>query len=174
MKFSQQQKIVRYYQVTWSLELNCKKCSWSNLLRNQQLCCMSLYDHSSIMITIEMPDFDCLHRQFQTRLSHLLYRAPPSAGWAATSNPLRCLSPVLPKPNACCRKAGGRSARPAARRAATGYPQWLVHWAAARSTTVLPPQRISGRSMVLPATRPPPTMGPRNTAWFAQFFLPLS
>ena len=45
-------------------------------MRNQHQCCMSssLYDHSSITITIEMPDFDYLHRQFQTRLSHLLCR----------------------------------------------------------------------------------------------------
>ena len=60
-----------------------------------------------------MPVFDCLHRQFQTRLSHLLCQAPPSAGCAVTSNPLRWLSPVLPQPNACCRKAGCHSERPA-------------------------------------------------------------
>ena len=45
---------------------------------------MSLHDHSSITITIEVTDFDCLHRQFQTSLSHLLCRAPPSAGCAAS------------------------------------------------------------------------------------------
>ena len=51
-------KTVRYYQVSY------KKCSWSNWLRNQQRCCMSWYDHSSIGMTIEMSDFDYLHRQF--------------------------------------------------------------------------------------------------------------
>ena len=33
-----------------------------------------LHDHSSVGITVEMPDFD-LHWQFQTRLSYLLHRA---------------------------------------------------------------------------------------------------
>ena len=64
-----------------------------------------------------MRDFVCLQRQFQTRSSHLLCRASPSA---ASSNPLRCLSPVPSQPNDCCSQAGGHSAvpttRPAARR----------------------------------------------------------
>ena len=34
---------------------------------------------------------DAWHRQFQTRLSHLLHQAPLSAGFAATSNPRRWL-----------------------------------------------------------------------------------
>ena len=133
---------------------------------------MPLHYHSSIKIAIEMPDFDCLQRHSQTRLSHLLRRAPPIAGCAATSNPLRWLSIMLPaaecllqkgrsslccarcassrtqgrvqdvqrpriscdgccecllQPNACCRKAGGHSAvpaaRPAARRADSGRVQ---------------------------------------------------
>ena len=63
------------------------------MLRNQRLCCMSLHDHSSITVTIEMPDFDRLQRQFQTMLSRLLHRAPPNAGYGATSNPLQWLSP---------------------------------------------------------------------------------
>ena len=79
---------------------------------------------------------DCLHRQFQTRSSHLRCRTPPNAGCAATSNPLLWLLSVPPQPNACCRKAGGNSAvpaaRPAARRAAAGHQQWLVQWAAVR------------------------------------------
>ena len=33
---------------------------------------MSVHDHSSIRITIEMPDIVCLRRQFQTSLSHHL------------------------------------------------------------------------------------------------------
>ena len=65
---------------------------------------MSLHGHSSITMTIEVPDFDCLQRQFQTRLSHLLCRAPPRAGCAATSNPMGWLSPVQPQLNACCRR----------------------------------------------------------------------
>ena len=65
-----------------------------------------------------MPDFDCLHRQFQTRLSQLLCRPPPSAGCAATSNPLQWMSLVLPQPNACCRKAGGHCV-------AAGHQQWF-------------------------------------------------
>ena len=48
---------------------------------------MSLHDHASIKITIEMPDFVCLCRQFQTRLSHLLCQAASTAG-VATS--IRC------------------------------------------------------------------------------------
>ena len=54
----------------------------------------------------------------------VLSARPPSAGCAATSNPL----PVLPQPNACCRKAGGHSARPAAHRSdrtEAGHQQWL-------------------------------------------------
>ena len=101
---------------------------------------LHVFAWSSITITIEMPDFDCLHRRFQTRLCHLLCRAPPNAGCAATSNPLQWLSPVLPQPNACCRKAGGYSARPAARSGAASHQQWLVHCTATASSLSFCPE----------------------------------
>ena len=75
---------------------------------------------SSIAIIIEMPDFDCLHRQFQTRLSHLLRQAARGrrgkyqgcGRCAATSNPLRWQS-------AACRPSSHNRMRAAERREAT-------------------------------------------------------
>ena len=124
------------------------------MLRNQQQCCMSLHDHSSIGITVEIHDFYCLHRQFQTslRLSHLLCRlcsdlnAAMAVARPATtdSHQNRLLS--AHQPLAAARREATLLC-PLHRCPTTAANQLQMHGAAAS---------------------PPPTTGPRNQARFAQ------
>ena len=72
---------------------------------------MSLHDHSSVTITIEVPDFDNLRRQFQTGFSHLLRRAPPSAGCAGrqcSDLESAMMAVAHPATTECLRQKGGR------------------------------------------------------------------
>ena len=68
---------------------NCKillselqELSWLNLFSNQQRCCMSLHDHSSITITIEMPD--------SFKLGYLTYCAECHRMQAVQRSRIRC------------------------------------------------------------------------------------
>ena len=144
--FSQQ--LVRYCQVSY------KKCSWSMLLRNQLRCCMSLHDHSSIRKTVEMFDFVCLCRQFETRL--------PTAPSATECSDLKsaAMAAARPTTNECLLQLGGTPWEatvlcPLHVQPSACFPRWRVQWAAARRTTIQPQHPISGRCMALPA--PPAT-----------------
>ena len=139
---------------------------------------MSLHDHSSITITKEMPDCDCLHRQFQTRLSDLLKSATEcrlccdleSAAMAVVRPATtECLLQKGWRPLCCARCSSSRakgSCRPPA--VAGSVSCCAEHFCPATAANQLQMHCAAG------ATRSPHTTGPRNTAGFAQLFLPLS
>ena len=124
-----------------------------------------------------MPDFECLHRSFQTsyltyyaersrcRAQFLLWRAQfqtrLSHGFSPTvqavqRSQIRC--------DGCRQSRHSRMLDPARRVATLLY---LLHHCPATAAN----QRHMHGAACQAATRPPPTTGPRNKAWFAQLFL---
>ena len=140
-------------------------------MRNQQRCCMSSNDHSSITITIEMPDFDCLHRKVisphvpsatECRLCSDLKSAATAVARPATT---KCLLQKCRRPLCASSRAQGRR-RPPPVAGSESVSCCLEHHchsseSVADALCCLPPVR-----------RPPPTTGLEIQPNFAQRFLP--
>ena len=87
---------------------------------------MSFHDHSSIKITTEMPDFDCLHMVSNQVISPTVQ----SATECRLCIDLESVMAVACHPSCHNRMLAAErlevTESPAARRAAAGHPQWLV------------------------------------------------
>ena len=146
---------------------------------------MSLLGHSSVGITIEMSDFDCLHRQFPITIICICSFKPGYFTYCAEHHQVQAVQRPQMMSQICSNGLGLQRTPQSAGCAATSNQRLWLTLAVARPattecsgllqlgwrplccascTTVLPQQRSSGRCMALPATCPSPTTGPRNEA----------